>query len=90
MEGWPAPCRSLDEEDVRWLNKEFLLEEVETVIRQGGGYVAPEKDGMSYSFFKCYWSIIKEDFWNALAQFFYSAMMCEDWKRNQSFVLSFS
>ncbi|KAL0906116.1 hypothetical protein M5K25_024581 [Dendrobium thyrsiflorum] len=76
LDGWPYSRTRLDVDDVRMLSKEFSLDEVEIAIKQAGGNISPRNDDITYSFIKSYWSIIKEDFWNAIHNFLLSGKMC--------------
>ncbi|XP_020690429.1 uncharacterized protein LOC110105320 [Dendrobium catenatum] len=69
LEGWPKPIYTLNWDDKSWLPRDFSLEEVEFFINQLGGNIAPGSDGITYSFLRAYWRIIKTGFLlsNALA-----------------------
>ncbi|XP_020699873.1 uncharacterized protein LOC110112117 [Dendrobium catenatum] len=60
---------------------EFNIEEVENAIKETTRFTSPGEDGISYSFLKSYWSIIKIEFWEAMKNFIETAKMNEDWKR---------
>ncbi|XP_020684353.2 uncharacterized protein LOC110100971 [Dendrobium catenatum] len=70
-------------EEQEQIEDSFLkyFEEVERVLKQVGGNISPGKDGITYSFMKAYWNIIKEDFWNALKHFLSNGILNEDWKK---------
>ncbi|KAL0923155.1 hypothetical protein M5K25_007201 [Dendrobium thyrsiflorum] len=80
LEGWPRPSCTLDDADRSLLERNLSIDEVEDVIKLGEGGISPGVDGITYSFLRAYWSIIKEDFWNAVLEFFSSGNMCKQWK----------
>ncbi|XP_020694470.1 uncharacterized protein LOC110108248 [Dendrobium catenatum] len=70
LSNWPNPEKILNEEDKFNLSKDFTMEEIENVIKNLGNNIAPGSDGVTYSFIKGYWNIVKDDFLKALNQFF--------------------
>ncbi|XP_028555291.1 uncharacterized protein LOC114580808 [Dendrobium catenatum] len=67
-------------DDKSWLARDFSVEEVEEFIKQLGENIAPGSDGISYSFLKAYWGIIKIDFVNANSFFLQNGEMDKNWK----------
>ncbi|KAI0499520.1 hypothetical protein KFK09_017724 [Dendrobium nobile] len=59
--GWPKPWSSLLDSDKDLLNRELNEEKISKVILNLGNNRAPCLDGISYSFLKAYWKIIKVD-----------------------------
>ncbi|XP_020704485.1 uncharacterized protein LOC110115563 [Dendrobium catenatum] len=80
MENWPIPWQTLDDEDRFLLEKSFSVKEVEDVIMQSGYNISPSNVGITLSFLKAYWDIIKFDFWNAINAFLESSVMDSNWK----------
>ncbi|KAI0488449.1 hypothetical protein KFK09_028280 [Dendrobium nobile] len=80
LDDWPNPCKILNMEEKDNLSKEFTVEEIEFVIKNLGNNIAPGSDGITYSFIKFYWNIVKEDFVNALNHFLNYGNMDYNWK----------
>ncbi|KAI0497209.1 hypothetical protein KFK09_020431 [Dendrobium nobile] len=78
--GWPNPNFSLNESDRTWLDRGFTVEEVELVIKDLGSHIAPGFDGITFSFIKSYWDIIKLDSMNAINFFLVQGEMDNTWK----------
>ncbi|KAI0522379.1 hypothetical protein KFK09_004758 [Dendrobium nobile] len=74
------PLNCLSDENSWILNREFSMEEVELVLKQTGGNITHGIDGISYSFIKAYWDIIKIAFWNAINHFLCFGKLNEVWK----------
>ncbi|XP_020694688.1 uncharacterized protein LOC110108401 [Dendrobium catenatum] len=80
LNGWPFSNNSIDEKDREWLTKVLSLEDLEMVMLQTTDSIAPRNDGVSYSFMKSYWNIIKKYCWYAANQFFRLGKMNVEWK----------
>ncbi|KAI0502711.1 hypothetical protein KFK09_017668 [Dendrobium nobile] len=78
--GWPKPWASLLDSDKNLLNRELDEAEISEVILNLGNNRAPGFDGISYSFFKAFWMIIRVDVVRAVQQFFNTGLMNRDWK----------
>ncbi|XP_020672715.1 uncharacterized protein LOC110092485 [Dendrobium catenatum] len=78
--GWPKPWTSLLNSDKEMLNRELNEAEISEVILNLGNNRAPGFDGISYSFFKAYWKIIRVDVVRVVQQFFRTGSMNRDWK----------
>ncbi|XP_026410891.1 uncharacterized protein LOC113306132 [Papaver somniferum] len=60
----------IDEGEQMEMKKEFTEEEVYGVIKKSGANKSPRPDGFSMEFYKCCWSIIKEDFMKVMGEFY--------------------
>ncbi|XP_020699436.2 uncharacterized protein LOC110111772 [Dendrobium catenatum] len=80
LEGWPNPSSVLNVEDQRLLEVDFCQDELQLVVDSFKRNISPGVDGISFSFIKDFWEIIKEDIWLAVKQFFISGNMDESWK----------
>ncbi|XP_028556870.1 uncharacterized protein LOC114581249 [Dendrobium catenatum] len=80
LEDRPSSWCCLNEDDKTALNKPFSIEEMEIVIKNSGNNISQGQDGITFSFFKAYWEIIKLDLWNAIKEFFENAVMDPKWK----------
>ncbi|PKU68359.1 putative mitochondrial protein [Dendrobium catenatum] len=81
LAGWPLNQYTLDTEDRNLLCKNFSIEEVEMAIKESTGFIAPGEDGITYSFLKNYWPILKVKVWTAMQMFFSTTSMNEKWKK---------
>ncbi|XP_020676647.1 uncharacterized protein LOC110095446 [Dendrobium catenatum] len=75
LNGWPENTKCPDDQDRLTLCKDFSIEEVEEALKGTTACTAPGEDGVSYSFFKSYWPIIKSDLWKAIQLFLLTADM---------------
>ncbi|XP_020681302.2 uncharacterized protein LOC110098732 [Dendrobium catenatum] len=66
--GWPKPWTSLLNSDKEMQNRELNEAEISEVILNLGNNRAPGFDGISYSFFKAFWKIIRVDVVRAVQQ----------------------
>ncbi|KAI0529236.1 hypothetical protein KFK09_001783 [Dendrobium nobile] len=80
LEGWPNPNSIVNGDDKIWLSRAFMEEEVEAVIKDLGSNIAQGCDGITYSFLRTYWEIIKKDFLNAILYFLQHGDMEKSWK----------
>ncbi|KAI0529234.1 hypothetical protein KFK09_001781 [Dendrobium nobile] len=80
LEGWPEPNSTVNCEDKNWLSRDFTEEEVEVVIKDLGNNIVAGCDGITYSFLRSYWEIIKYDFLNAITYFLHHGEMEKSWK----------
>ncbi|KAI0496288.1 hypothetical protein KFK09_022602 [Dendrobium nobile] len=80
---WPENSKCLDNQDILKLSKDFSIDEVEEALKGTSDCTAPGEDGVSYSFFKNYWAIIKSDLWKAIQIFLLTADMNKNWKKTQ-------
>ncbi|KAI0529127.1 hypothetical protein KFK09_001674 [Dendrobium nobile] len=78
--GWPQPQATLSLDDRKMIKNEFSMSKIEHAIEHTKGNIAPGLDGISYSFIKGYWSIIKTDFLNAIMYFLQHGEMNKNWK----------
>ncbi|XP_020688139.2 uncharacterized protein LOC110103678 [Dendrobium catenatum] len=78
--GWTKSQATLSADDRRIIEDEFFVSEIEQAIEHTKGNIAPGLDGISYSFIKGYWSIIKTDFLNAIIYFLQHGEMDKNWK----------
>ncbi|KAI0510903.1 hypothetical protein KFK09_011514 [Dendrobium nobile] len=78
--GWPEPQTTLDNEDRNMIENEFSVAEIKKALEHTKGNISPGIDGISYSFIKAYWSIIKIDFLNAIMYFLQNGVMDKRWK----------
>ncbi|XP_020679050.1 uncharacterized protein LOC110097147 [Dendrobium catenatum] len=70
----------LEQELYGFFDGDFPIEEVERVLKKMGSNISPGKVGITYSFIKAYWSIIKADFWKALNQVDCYGELNKEWK----------
>ncbi|KAI0508052.1 hypothetical protein KFK09_014186 [Dendrobium nobile] len=80
---WPAVFESqkISEEDSTILNAEFSVLELQNSIFQQGNNKSPGLNGVTYSFYKSFWSIVGETLWKAVNRFFKSHHMHKEWKK---------
>ena len=57
------------------LSKEVTAEEIKSVMFSIDGDKAPGLDGYTAHFFKCAWTVVKEDVVNAILYFFQTSKM---------------
>ncbi|KAI0492194.1 hypothetical protein KFK09_026461 [Dendrobium nobile] len=62
------------------LNAEFTEKEMQILMFQQGNNKSPGLDGITSSFYKCYWNIVWETLWNSVRCFFNSSHMNKEWK----------
>lgn len=53
--------QQISQEENDWLTRPFTLEELDTAIKEMKNNTAPGPDGFSIEFFKCFWSLIRDD-----------------------------
>ncbi|XP_028556655.1 uncharacterized protein LOC114581195 [Dendrobium catenatum] len=75
----PCPRAVLSDLDRALLNSELNLKEVSDFVTLLEG-VLPGIDGITHSFIKTYWQIVKTEIWEALKQFFHTGIMESNWK----------
>ncbi|KAI0522499.1 hypothetical protein KFK09_004878 [Dendrobium nobile] len=80
LEGWPTERSCLNSDDQKLLEAKLTFEEVEGILEQLGGNTALGNDGVTNSFIKAYWGIIKTDFWKAIKHFSVNGEFNEEWK----------
>ncbi|KAI0488576.1 hypothetical protein KFK09_028414 [Dendrobium nobile] len=80
FDGWPKLWASLLDSDKNLLNRELDEAEISEVILNLENIRAPGLDGISYSFFKAFWKIIRVDVVRAVQQIFHTSSMNRDWK----------
>ncbi|KAI0524450.1 hypothetical protein KFK09_003820 [Dendrobium nobile] len=80
--GWPQIMENqkLNAEDMDLLNAEFTENEMQTAVFQQGKNKSPGADGVTSSFYKCYWNIVWDTLWKAVRKIFSSSHMNKDWK----------
>ncbi|KAI0492143.1 hypothetical protein KFK09_026409 [Dendrobium nobile] len=80
---WPAilDSQKISEEDITFLSAEFLVLELQNSVFQQENNKSPGLDGVTYSFYKIYWSIVGETLWKAVNSFFNSYQMHKEWKK---------
>ncbi|KAI0510916.1 hypothetical protein KFK09_011527 [Dendrobium nobile] len=80
---WPAvfDSQKISEEDITFLSAEFSVLELQNSVFQQGNNKSPRLDGVTYSFYKSYWSIVGETLWKAVNSFFKSYHMHKEWKK---------
>ncbi|PKU81820.1 hypothetical protein MA16_Dca003836 [Dendrobium catenatum] len=80
---WPAvfDSQKISEDDITFLNVEFSVLELQNSVFQQGNNKSPGLDGVTYSFYKSYWSIVGETLWKAVNSFFNSYYMHKEWKK---------
>lgn len=64
------PFESLKENDKEMLGARFLFEEVEEVVQSFEGNKSPGPDGFNFKFIQNFWSILKDDIWGMVNEFF--------------------
>ncbi|KAI0519711.1 hypothetical protein KFK09_007170 [Dendrobium nobile] len=80
LSNWPVFENVLNQGHREALEADFTLRELESVIKDLGNNIAPRLDGITYSFFKSYWSIVGKDVWKALQLCFSSGKLSSFWK----------
>ncbi|XP_020671991.1 uncharacterized protein LOC110091999 [Dendrobium catenatum] len=82
LTGWPriAAEQKLSLLDMNFLDAEFLLEECKEAIFQQGNNKSSRVDGVTFSFFKCYWKHVGDSTWKAISIFFIFGSMHNEWK----------
>ncbi|GLT33516.1 hypothetical protein SLA2020_080980 [Shorea laevis] len=74
-EKWRRPVlegiqfRKISEVQREWLERPFIVEEIEEGLRSCDGSKAPGSDGFNFNFIKFAWSTMKDDFVNFLLEF---------------------
>ncbi|XP_020706090.1 uncharacterized protein LOC110116734 [Dendrobium catenatum] len=80
LDGWPRPSNVISLEDQRMMDADFLQKELQVVVESSKRSIYLGIDGISFSFIKDFWQIIKGDIWLAVEQFLNSGVMNESWK----------
>ncbi|KAI0498496.1 hypothetical protein KFK09_019384 [Dendrobium nobile] len=82
LSGWPViyDNQKLNLEEAAALNEEFSVNELQQSVFQQGSNRSLGLDGLTSSFYRCYWNIVWEDLWNAIKFFLVSGCMRKDWK----------
>ncbi|PKU64682.1 hypothetical protein MA16_Dca014536 [Dendrobium catenatum] len=72
VSGWPAVFQNqkISVNDLEVINAEFSVVELHNSVFQQGNNKSPWLDGVTYSFYKSYWSIVWETLWKAVNCFF--------------------
>ncbi|XP_020705669.1 uncharacterized protein LOC110116443 [Dendrobium catenatum] len=79
---WSPHWKVLNDEDRTCLEADLRDSEIWEVVRNSGNNTAPRFDGITYSFFKHYWSIVGMDVCMVVRSFFLTGRMDKDWKNN--------
>ncbi|PKU77540.1 Putative ribonuclease H protein [Dendrobium catenatum] len=82
VDNWPefGPEEVLSQQARDILDADVTEEEITKAVFSMGNNRAPGMDGITSSFLKFYWSIIKYDVCIAIKDFFITNHMCETWK----------
>ncbi|PKU70997.1 Putative ribonuclease H protein [Dendrobium catenatum] len=82
VDNWPAfdPAEVLPVQARSTLEAEITEEEIRRAVFSMGNNRSPGLDGITSSFMKFYWIIIKNDVCAAIKDFFATNEMCETWK----------
>ncbi|XP_020683725.1 uncharacterized protein LOC110100530 [Dendrobium catenatum] len=87
---WPSVFEShkISDEEVMILNAEFYVLELQNSVFQQGNNKSPGLDGVTYSFYESYWSIVWDTLWKAVNSFFKSCHMHNEWKNTLIIMIS--
>ncbi|XP_028551608.1 uncharacterized protein LOC114579873 [Dendrobium catenatum] len=90
VSGWPAVFENqkVSIHDLEVLNVEFSIAELQNSVFQQGNNKSPGLDGVTYSFYKSYWSIVWETLWKAVNCFFKTGYMHREWKNTLIVLIS--
>ncbi|XP_020701076.2 uncharacterized protein LOC110113008 [Dendrobium catenatum] len=80
LDGWPNPSKLISSEDQGMLDADFTREELQLVVDNSERNISPGLDGITFSFMKDFWNVIKDDVWAAVFQFLSSCTMEQFWK----------
>ncbi|KAI0522554.1 hypothetical protein KFK09_004934 [Dendrobium nobile] len=82
LTGWPVVSENqkLSQRDAADLCSEFTLAELQASVFQQGNNRSPGMDGVTSSFYKCYWDIVWKTLWEAIKSFLNSGQMSRNWK----------
>ncbi|XP_020702482.1 uncharacterized protein LOC110114071 [Dendrobium catenatum] len=80
MDGWPTPYNTIGEDDRSKLDVDFTMDELQEVVDKAGSNISPGLDGVTFSFVKDFWKIVKKDVWQAVSDFLSSGIMHQSWK----------
>ncbi|KAI0498501.1 hypothetical protein KFK09_019389 [Dendrobium nobile] len=82
MDEWPMlpENQKLKFGDLKFLTKDFSEEEFQSAVFQQGNKKSPGNDGVTSSFFKFYWNIVKNVTWVVFKEFFKIGVMHKEWK----------
>ncbi|KAI0499526.1 hypothetical protein KFK09_017730 [Dendrobium nobile] len=88
MEGWPNPSHLISSEDQRLLEADFTREELQLVVANSERNISPGLDGITFSFMKDFWNVIKDDMWAAVFHVLSSCNMDQLWKETLIVLIS--
>lgn len=79
---WPifAAGPAIEQHNAHLLCAEISMEEVWAAVRSMGTNRSPGLDGITSSFIKNFWEIVKNEFFSAIQDFFATGLMPEHWK----------
>ncbi|KAI0499477.1 hypothetical protein KFK09_017681 [Dendrobium nobile] len=80
LDGWPDPSNTISKDDQCMLDADFTREELQLVVDNSERNISPGLDGITFSFMKDFWNVIKDDVWAAVFQFLSSCVMEQPWK----------